>query len=145
MNTMPVEFPAYASRAIALITNSNGQLEDEEVVTLFCANSIPRVEAIELLLFLPDAFCRYMLPQINWPTYYIEYVSEQNRPEIQYADNPRFLAIQEALNSYLAGDFKQADFLKIAGRSASFKALDRMLQNGGKLENADVGPEVILR
>lgn len=127
------------------MTNSNGQLEDEEVVKLFCMNSIPRDEAIELLLFLPDAFCRHMLPQIDWPSYYVEFVSQEKQIQIQYSENPRFLAIQEAMASYLAGDFTQADFLKIAGRSASFKALNQLLLAGGKLENAEVAPEHIVR
>ncbi|GAB3851062.1 hypothetical protein GCM10028822_17280 [Hymenobacter terrigena] len=142
---MPIEFPAYTRRAIALVANSNGHLEDEEVVNLFCANSIPRDEAIELLLFLPDAFCRHMLPQVDWPSYYVEFVSQEKQIQIQYSDNPRFLAIKEAMTSYLAGDFKQADFLKIASRSASFKALNQLLIAGGKLENADIAPEYIVR
>ena len=62
---VPVEFPTYAKRAIQLLTDSDGQLEDTQVIDLFISNSIPYKEAVELLLFLPTAFCRHMLPQIS--------------------------------------------------------------------------------
>jgi len=142
---MPPAFADYARRAIALLAGSSGELEDEEVIGLFCANAIPHAEATELLLFLPDAFCRHMIPQIAWPAYYVEYISEQNQKQIQYADNSRFLTIQRAMHAYLAGDFEQTDFLKLAGRSASFKALNQLLLAGGKLANADVTPAYIVR
>lgn len=145
VNTMPPEFADYSRKAIALLASSSGQLEDEEVIGLLCANAIPHTEATELLLFLPDAFCRHMLPQIDWPTYYVEFISQQNQTQVQYADNPRFLAIQKAMHAYLANDFEQADFLNIAGRSASFKTLNQLLLAGGKLENAVVSPSYVVR
>ena len=142
---LPAEFPAYVDKAIQLITASSGQLEDDELLGLFVAAGIPETEAIELLLFLPTAFCRHMPPQVGWPSYYVEYISEAKQVEIPYSSNLRFLAIQESMNSYLAGNFNQEDFLKIAGRNASYKALNQLLLAGGKLENAEVSPEYVVR
>jgi hypothetical protein len=142
---VPADFPAYAEKAIRLITAGSGQFEDDKLIGQLVAVGIPEMEATELLLFLPTAFCRHMLPQVDWPTYYVEYISEAKQIEIPYSENLRFLAIQEAMNAYLAGDFTQEDYLKIAGRSASFKSLNQLLLAGGKLENAEVSPEYVVR
>lgn len=144
-NAIPPGFSAYASTAIQLVANSETSLKDEELISLLCANAIPHNEATELLLFLPVAFCRHMLPQIEWPAYYVRHISESKQIKVQYSENPRFLAIQGAMAIFLAGDFKQADFLKIAGRSASFHVINKLLLDGGKLEDISVTPEHVLR
>ena len=145
ITAMPTEFPSYAKKAVQLLAASHGQLEDTQVVDLFIANSIPHEEAIELLLFLPTAFCRHMMPQINWPLYYIEQDITGTLTEVYYIENSRYTAIKITLMHYLAGDFTQQDYLKIAGRNASFKALNKLMLNGGLLENASISPEVIIR
>jgi hypothetical protein len=63
--SIPDAFAVYVDQAIYLITNSTGQLEDKQIITLLEAHGIPRSEATELLLFLPIAFCRHLLPVIN--------------------------------------------------------------------------------
>lgn len=142
---VPIEFPLYTDKAILLITNSNGQLEDVQVLDLFVTNSIPHKEAIELLLFLPTAFCRHMLSQLDWLVYYIEQTATDKNREVTYASNARYIAIQDALSRYLAGNFTQKDYLKVAARDASFKSLNQLLANGGRLEDAIISPEIIIR
>ena len=153
-NTPPVqetdvlaEFSSHATKAIALLTQGTGQLEDDEIIDLLLANGIPHHEATELLLFLPIAFCRHLLTQVKWPDYYIEYVSEQQQQQILYRDNPRYEIIQYALKAYLAGNFRREDYHKISGRCASFHALNTLLLQypGTKLEELKVTPEHILR
>jgi hypothetical protein len=145
VNTMPAEFPAYASNAIALLSNSNGQLENQEIMDLFTAEGIPKAEAAELLLLLPTAFCRHMLPRVAWPDHYYEVLSKEKRIRVRYNESPRFLAVQAAMHSYLAGEFTQADFLKIASRSAAFKAINELLTNnpGFKPEDVELTPEYV--
>ena len=144
---VPAEFSGYASKAIALLANSHGQLEDDEIITLLLAHGIPHHEATELLLFLPIAFCRHLLSRVKWPDYYIEYVSEQQQSYVFYRDNPRYEIIQQALTTYLAGDFRREDYHKISGRCASFHAFNTLLLQypGTKLEEMKVTPEHILR
>jgi len=100
-----------------------------------------------LLLFLPTAFCRHMLPQVAWPTFYVEYISEKEKPQIEYSQNLRYVAMQQAMTSYLAGDFTQADFLKIAGRSAAFKTMNSLLIANPAFQPEDVEftPEYVVR
>lgn len=143
--SVPVEFPDYATRAINLLTNSDGQLEDAQVIDLFLADGIPQREATELLLFLPVAFCRNLLPQMQWHNYYWEYVSDRKQIKRLYADNERYGIIQKALEDYLAGDFTKADYHKIAGRSASFHALNQLLLDnpGRKLTEVIITPETV--
>ena len=144
--SMPAEFPRYTQQAIRLITESNGQLQDEQILSLFEKNGIPPKEAVELLLFLPQAFCRHLLSEVNWPDYYLEYVSEVKSIKHFYADNKRYAVILSALQAYVAGEFMKADYYKIAGRSASFHSLNQLLLDnpGRKLAEAIVSPEIII-
>jgi hypothetical protein len=142
----PDGFPGYADQAIRLITNSDGQLQDEQVLALFEANGIPRTEAIELLLFLPMAFCRHLLPIINWPDHYFEYISEEKQIKHLYSNNQRYIFIQQALERYLTNNYTKADYYKIAGRSASFHAINQILLDNPerKLSEILVTPETII-
>jgi hypothetical protein len=144
---IPADFPAYASKAIRLIASSNGELKDGELVSLFTAKGIPQIEATELLLFLPTAFCRHMLPNVAWPAYYIDYISEDTQHKVPYSANLRYTAIQEAMSAYLAGNFRQEDFLKIAGRSASFKAIKSLLNDSPAFnpEDVEIASEYVVR
>lgn len=146
-DSMPIEFLRYTQQAIRLITESHGQLEDGQLLSLFEANGIPPKEAVELLLFLPQAFCRRLLSEVKWPDYYLEYISENKSVKYFYADNERYSIILAALQAYIADGFMQSDYYKIAGRSASFHALNQlMLDNPGhKLAEALVTPETIIR
>ena len=141
----PAEYLAYATQAISLLTESDGQLEDAQLIDLFLANGIPQREATELLLFLPVAFCRNLLPQLKWHDYYWEYLSDEKQIKRRYADNERYSIIQKALENYLAGDFTKADYHKIAGRSASFHALNELLlaNPGRKFTEVIVTPETV--
>ncbi len=144
--SVPAEFPSYATRAINLLTNSDGQLEDAQVVDLFLTNGIPQREATELLVFLPVAFCRNLLPQMKWHDYYWEYISDKKQIKRQYTDNERYNLIQKALENYLAGDFTKADYNKIAGRSASFHALNQLLLDNPDRELTEISitPETVV-
>jgi hypothetical protein len=145
-DSIPSEFPQYAQQSICLIIESNGQLEDEQILSLFERDGIPPKEAVELLLFLPQAFCRHLLSEIEWPDYYLEYVSEVKSEKRLYADNERYAVILSALQAYVSGEFMKADYHKIAGRSASFHALNQLLLDnpGRKLAEAIVTPETII-
>jgi hypothetical protein len=144
---VPVEFPAYADKAIRLIAASNGQLENRELLGLFTTAGIPKTEATELLLFLPTAFCRHTLPKVAWPAHYIEYVSDKDQTPVQYADNPQYLAMQAAMMRYLGTSFEQADFLKIAGRSAAFQTINSLLKDHPSFspEDVELTPEYVVR
>jgi hypothetical protein len=144
--SIPAEFPSYATRAINLLTNSDGQLEDAQVIDLFLVNGIPHREAVVLLLFLPVAFCRNMLPQMQWHNYYWEYISDKTQAKHLYDNNKRYSIIQRALEGYLASNFTQADYLKIAGRSASFRAINRLLLDNPdqELTEISIAPETVI-
>jgi hypothetical protein len=144
--SIPIEFPQYTQQAIRLITESHGQLEDKQLLSLFERNGIPPKEAVELLLFLPQAFCRRLLSEVKWPDYYLEYISEEKSIKRFYADNERYTVILAALQTYIAGEFLQSDYYKIAGRSASFHSLNQLLLDnpGRKLAEAIVTPETII-
>ncbi|TVT38319.1 hypothetical protein FNT36_19155 [Hymenobacter setariae] len=144
--TAPNGFAGYADLAIRLITDSNGQLEDGQIIALLEANGIPRTEAVELLLFLPMAFCRHLLPIINWPDHYFEYISKEKQIKHLYSDNQRYTIIQKALLHYLAGNFTNADYYKIAGRSASFHSINQILLANPerKISEVLVTPETVI-
>lgn len=144
--TIPTAFPVYTKQAIRLIIASNGQLTDGQLLALFAENQIPASEAVELLLFLPVAFCRHLLPQIQWPAYYFEYRSAGKSSKKTYAANKRYEIMGAVLRAGIAGGFKQADYYKLAGRSASFHAINRMLLDDPRRKLAEVlvAPETVI-
>ncbi len=83
---------------------------------------------------------------MQWHNYYWEYISDKKQIKRLYADNERYIIVQRALEDYLTGDFTQADYLKIAGRSASFRAINQLLLNtpDRELTEISITPETVV-
>lgn len=56
-------------------------MEDKDIFEVFIENGIGSYEAREILLFLPIAFVRQLLPDIKWHETYIEY--KDNKQSIE--------------------------------------------------------------
>jgi len=143
---MPNDFRRLTTIAIELIGGADSKkMENEELCEYLISKGLPEFEASELILFLPTAFCRKLLPELDWPTDYFDYYSENKKIRNKYQDNPRYVVINQETEAYFNGDSLNHVVLNIAGRSAEFNAINQLLQSGGKLENVGLTETLIIR
>jgi len=126
------DFSIAVQKSIDLLASCGGS--DGECVEHLVRAGINREHAVEIVLFLPIAFCRRFLPKVNWPSEYIEHVQQNNPIAKRYADNHLYRIIEEETNFYWQNPQKSI-VLNVAGRSAEFHAINNLLLEGGKLED----------
>lgn len=139
------EFSSWVNKSIILAGTKGKDLDNEKLVELFVANGIPQTDAVEIVLFLPVAFCRKLLPQIKWHDHYVDFYSERKQVKRLYKDNPRFVVMQTDTDEYWSAIPDNEIILNIAGRSAEFKTINELLLGGGRLENIEVGENFVVR
>lgn len=139
------EFSSYVQKSIMLTGTKGKELEDNKLVELLVSNGIPELEAIEIMLFLPVAFCRKLLPQINWPPDYVDFYSKNRQITRLYKDNPRYLIIQSEAENYWTLNADKDIVLNVAGRSAEFKSINQLLLGGSQLKDIDVTQTYVVR
>src|SRR5918993_4892405 len=127
------EFNSYVKKSITLIGTKGQELEDDKLVELLVCNGIPEFDAIEIMLFLPVAFCRKLLPEVKWHPDYVDYYAENRQITRFYKDNPRYLIIQSETEKYWTLGPDKDIMLRVAGRSAEFKSINQLLVDGGQL------------
>ncbi len=142
---MDKEFDSYVKKSITLIGTEGKGLENDKLVELLVNSGIPELEAIEIMLFLPVAFCRKLLPQINWHPDYVDFYAEDKQIKRLYNDNPRYIIIQSLTEKYCNERPDKNIIMNVAGRSAEFKSINRLLLNGGQVKDIDVSQTFVIR
>lgn len=144
-NVTPTSFNECVKLSIDIIGSKGKWYDTYGVIKLLSKNGIPKSDAIEIAIFMPMAFCRKMLPEVTWPETYIEYYSEDKQIEKPFKDNEKFLIIQEETNTYWDTNPNQNAIMQILFLSADFNAINKLLHDGGSLEDAVVSPPMINR
>lgn len=143
--SMPDNFRELTIRGIELIGRGSKKMENEEMYEYLISKGFPEHEASELIIFLPPAFCRKMLPELNWPPYYFDFYSQKKIIRREYRDNPRYLIIEEATEAYWNDNPNNDFILNIAGRSAEYNVINQLLNDGGKLEDLKLTESYVVR
>ena len=134
-NISPTEFHSDVKKSIKLIENSINSLENDELLNLLTQNGIDENSALEIITFLPIAFVRKMLPNVNWRKNYIEYFSDKKQKTKSFAENELYKIIELETENYYNGNPESENIIKIAGRSAEFQVINDLLL---KNENANI-------
>jgi hypothetical protein len=95
--------------------------------------------------FLPIAFCRKLLPELEWPKKYLDQHAGNNKLERLFKDNGRYVAMEQETEKYWNETPNNEWVLNIAGRSAEFHAINQLLNDGGKLEDAKLTETYVMR
>ena len=143
-NTVPKNFNLWVRKSIGLLGSLGKVMENESASEFLVGHGIPENEAIEIVLFVPIAFCRKLLPQVKWPQAYIEFKNDIQSKRF-YSENPRYLIIENEANLYWNDKPKKEVILNVAGRSAEFKAINDLLLKGGRLEDIQMNKVVVSR
>ena len=81
------EFQSDVKTSINLIGNLKESLEDEKLLNFLTQKGIKENNAIEIVIFLPIAFVRKMLPNVNWRENYIEQLSDKKQRTKSFTEN----------------------------------------------------------
>lgn len=135
---VPSNFRELTKEAIFLMGNDSVNMNNEEVFKYMVSEGIPEFEAEEILLFLPVAFCRKMLPELDWSPHYFDSFSNGTKTKLKFENNARFQIMQEVTESIWDKISDEKFTLNIVGRSSEFNAINQLLHNGGSLEDISV-------
>jgi hypothetical protein len=142
---IPNNFSQLTVLAINLIGKNSKEMENDVLYDYLVSNGFPEFEAGELIVFLPTAFCRKLLPDLNWLPHYYDFYSEKKKIKRIYTDNKRYQIIENETDKYW-NDNPNKDFvMNIAGRSAEFNATNELLKDGGKLEDVRLTETFVIR
>jgi hypothetical protein len=143
--TMSPSFTENIRKAIAILAELDGQSKDPTVLQAFEGGGIAEGDAKLILIILPIAFCRRLLPAVNWIDDYNELV-KQGQPAIKrkFSQTAAYLKAWEEANTCFQNHPGRETILKIAGRSAEFHAINELLSRGGKLEEIQMVPMTIV-
>lgn len=137
-NIIVSEFRSDVKKSINLIGHLTKSLENNELLILLTQNGIEENNAIEIVIFLPIAFVRKMLPNINWRKNYIEQYSEHKRIPKNFADNDLYQIMERETENYYNNNPNSETILNIAGRSAEFQAINKVLLKDDKANISDI-------
>lgn len=142
---IPGNFRQLTKKAIELIGRDSKNMGNEELFDYLVSKGIPDFEAGELIVFLPTAFTRKMLPDLKWlPNYYDVHTDKRNIKR-KYNKNVRYQIMEKETEEYWNSFPNNEYILNIAGRSAEFHAINKLLNNGGKLENVRLTASYVIR
>ena len=132
------KFNSEVIKAIELIGNSEKSLENDELLKLLIQKGINENSAIEIVIFLPIAFVRKMLPNLNWHQNYIEQGFDKKQKTKSFAQNEMYKIIEIETENYYNENPKSDVIIKIAGRSAEFQAINKLLLKDDKADMAEI-------
>lgn len=142
---LPDNYRELIKKAIELIGRDSKTMENEQLHEYLISHGITDFEAGEFIVFLPTAFCRKLLPELDWPLNYIDYYSDKNKIKRRYGDNKRYRVMEEEIEKYWSGTPHNEWILNIAGRSAEFNAINQLLNDGGKLVDVRLTQTYVVR
>ena len=142
---LPTHYRELTKKTIELIGKNSKAMENEQLHEYLISHGISDFEAGEFIIFLPTTFCRRLLPELNWPSDYVDYYSEKKKINRRYTENKRYVIMQEESEKYWIGTPNNEWILNIAGRSAEFKAINQLLNDGGKLEDVRLTESYVVR
>ncbi len=131
-------------KAIDIILESSPEYDDT-IIEKFIDNYINHEIVEDLFIYLPIVFCRVMLPNINFPSTFIE---RKDTIEVRksYDSIEIYKSILRLVKNQIK-NFSSEEILKIAGLSAEFNAINSLLleQEEANIEDINLSEMIILR
>ena len=137
-------FPLYVNHTIELFEYSEDNLDYEKLYRMLLHKNASQFEINEVYIFLPIAFIRLWLNKINWNDSYI-IKSKKEKIEKRYDETESFKIILDLSKKYFQNNPKQDTIIRISSLSAEFDAINKLLQDGGKLEEVKVHKTTLLK
>lgn len=143
--TIEGDLGALVRKSIPIIGTTGKTMDDHELIQLLTSEGVPEQEAVDIVLFLPVAFTRALIPNVQWKDYYIDYYGDNKQIERLYRENPRYVIFESEAHRFLNSKPGSELILNIAGRSAEFKAVNKLLLDGSKIKDITVTASYVVR
>jgi hypothetical protein len=129
------------AKVVYLFRNSP-ELDDDEVFERLIAEGIERRLAASLLTLLPMVYVRIMLEKskVRFAEFYEQQLPSGGSEKRQLSSEPAWEPSNEFARAEISRGISKQDLLNVAGRSAEFDALNRLLNHGHKLDTASMTP-----
>lgn len=142
---VPSEFKNWLKLSIQLMGQEGMKLEEEALHAFLVSKGIPSFDATEIIVFLPSICCKMIFPDLNWLTEYYDCYPDSRKIKRRYRDNYRYVIMEKEVSKYWKLEEEKHKIVNIALRSAELGAINQMLKDGGKLENARFSETCIFR
>lgn len=141
----PEKFRQWVKKGIELIGQRDVDKELEELQQDLIDKGIPEYDAGEILIFLPSIFCKRLFPNLGWLTNYIECYSNEEQISMEYSDNWRYVIMEDEVDKYWRGSPDNQIINNISIMSSEFGAINKMLKDGGKIEDVKITESYVIR
>jgi hypothetical protein len=135
---LPSNFSKQINAVFPLFARVGKTMEDKELLDHLLKNGIDYISAKEIIIFLPIAFTRCLLTNVNWPDTYLENSLKQTPIVKVYNETESYLIILQETKEYLNNDPDSEVFLNIAGRSSEFRVINQILLDNPNTEMDDI-------
>lgn len=120
-------------------------VSSEDLRILLEKEGISNNIAVDTSLFLPISFCKRMLPNVKFPKSYIEVEKSGNRTKHKFEDNILYNIIDSQVQNYFDNQPESEVILKVASLSSEFQAINKLLLNGGNLNDVKLTETIVVR
>ncbi len=135
---LPSNFAKQINAVFPLLGGVGKTMEDKELLDYLLKNEIDYISAKEIIIFLPIAFARCLLTNINWPETYLENSLKPTPVLKVYNETESYLRILQETKEYLKNEPDSEVFLNIAGRSSEFRIINQVLLDNPETEIDDI-------
>lgn len=143
-NKLSEYFSQSVINVIDFVDTISSDLEDEQFYEFIFNNTNNEFEANEIYIFLPIAFAQLWLPNVNWEAEYIELINKKEVSK-RYDETESFKKIIIESKKYFKNKPLQNTIMQIGGRSAEINAINKLLLDGGKIEDIKLTKSIIIR
>ncbi|MCX6316899.1 MAG: hypothetical protein NTW29_06395 [Bacteroidetes bacterium] len=131
------QFRKHVQAAIGLMANEWAKSSDEKLIELLQSRGMSQMEADELRLFMPVAFCRTLFKMVKWSDTYQVMNEDNTLTEKRFSETESYQIILEETIRYFQ-EPSEEQVLAIAGRSAELKVINDLLLKNPVLKIEDI-------
>ncbi|NEN25294.1 hypothetical protein G3O08_17495 [Cryomorpha ignava] len=144
-NLLSTSFPSCVKEIIKKIDEVNSEINDDEFYGIISQKAINEFESNEIYIFLPIAFAQLWIKTANWNEEYNEILPNKKEVSKRYDETLSFQIIIEIVKEYFENKPSKNTIIQIGGRSAEINAINKLLLDGGKVEDVKVTKTTIIR
>lgn len=139
------QFQDWVKYSIQLFGIEGKNMSNHELAEHLEKHGVPQFDAHEIIVFLPFVMTKLLLPNVNWCSEYIDFYSERKQYKIRYDSNKRYQIIEKESKNHMTESPNNDLLLNIALRNSEFIRLNKILEDGGNMEEIVMTETCIMR
>ena len=144
-NLLSDSFYLSVKKVIEEIDTIESEISDDQFYEIISRKNITQFEANEIYIFLPIAFAQLWVSKANWNEEYNEILPNKKEISKRYDETESFQIIIKIVSDYFKYKTSRNTIIQIGGRSAEINALNKLLLDGGKIEDIKITKTTIIR